>query len=86
MQRNQNQAQFLIDHNATDLVSAKTFVKMNLARPVVHLSSSFQNTMAVTTGLSKYHKMVLKKFICMSRKCFSESKVKKDLKSALRCN
>ena len=34
MQRNQNQAQFLIDHNATDLVSAKTFVKMNLARPV----------------------------------------------------
>lgn len=89
MQRNQNQAQFLIDHKANDLVSAKTFFKSKFSESCTNLfitnsSSSFRNTMAITTGLSKYHKMVLKKFICMNRKCFNESLVKKELKSALR--
>ena len=56
--------EFLIEHNAKNLVKEKTCFK-NLDNPscidlfLTNSSQSFQNTTTVTTGLSDFHKMVV---------------------------
>ena len=103
MQRIQNHvSRFLYEHNSKNLVKDKTCFK-SLENPscidlfLTNSPLSFQNTVAMSTGLSDYHKMVItvlkstfakkkpKEIIYRDYKNYNGDFLKSDLKVAL-CN